>query len=227
RYHQVARLSKHAGGIGLSYSRIRSRGSLIRVPGRLALDALEISATDRLLVTGGNGAGKSTLLAVLAGRLAAEGEVRRRRGLTVGLLTQDTVFDRPERTVRDTYELSLGPARAEQVPLISLGLLHETDLDQPVGRLSVGQRRRLALALLVARPPQLLLLDEPTNHLSPRLCDELEEALGSGPGAIAVASHDRWLRRRWQGRELRLEPGGRLDAGGGRRENPATVRSGA
>ncbi|MFF7369723.1 ABC-F family ATP-binding cassette domain-containing protein [Streptomyces tricolor] len=199
----------------------------IRVPGRLALDALDISATDRLLVTGGNGAGKSTLLAVLAGRLAAEGEVRRRRRLTVGLLTQDTVFDRPERTVRDTYELSLGPSRAEQVPLASLGLLHEADLDQPVGRLSVGQRRRLALALLVARPPQLLLLDEPTNHLSPRLCDELEEALGTGPGAITVASHDRWLRRRWQGRELRLEPGGRPDAAGGRRENPVTVRSGA
>ncbi|WP_318199562.1 ABC-F family ATP-binding cassette domain-containing protein [Streptomyces sp. SCL15-4] len=197
----------------------------VRVPGRLALDALEISATDRLLVTGGNGAGKSTLLAVLAGRLAAEGEVCRRRRLTVGLLTQDTVFDRPERTVRDTYGRSLGPARTEQVPLASLGLLHEADLDKPVGQLSVGQRRRLALALLVARPPQLLLLDEPTNHLSPRLCDELEEALGPGPGAIAVASHDRWLRRRWQGRELRLEPGGRLDAGDGRRENPHTVRS--
>ncbi|MFD7994639.1 ABC-F family ATP-binding cassette domain-containing protein [Streptomyces mexicanus] len=199
----------------------------VRVPGRLALDALEIPATDRLLITGGNGAGKSTLLAVLAGRLPAEGEVRRRRGLTVGLLTQDTVFDRPERTVRDTYELALGPARAERVPLASLGLLHEADLDKPVGRLSVGQRRRLALALLVARPPQLLLLDEPTNHLSSRLCDELEEALGTGPGAIAVASHDRWLRRRWRGRELRLEQGVRLDAGGGRRESPPTVRSGA
>ncbi|MFH8625892.1 ABC-F family ATP-binding cassette domain-containing protein [Streptomyces vietnamensis] len=179
----------------------------VRVPGRLALDGLEVAATDRLLVTGGNGAGKSTLLAVLAGGLAAEGEVRRRRELTVGLLTQDTVFERPERSVRDTYELSLGEVRAEKVPLESLGLMHEADLDKPVGRLSVGQRRRLALALLVARPPQLLLLDEPTNHLSPRLCDELEEALGGGPGAIVVASHDRWLRRRWQGRELRLEPG--------------------
>ncbi|MEV5549742.1 ABC-F family ATP-binding cassette domain-containing protein [Streptomyces sp. NPDC052309] len=178
----------------------------VRVPGRLALDGLDVSATERLLVTGGNGAGKSTLLAVLAGRLTAEGEVRRRRGLTVGLLTQDTVFERPERTVRDTYELSLGPARAEKVPLGSLGLVHETDLDKPVGQLSVGQRRRLALALLVARPPQLLLLDEPTNHLSPRLCDELEAALGTGPGAIVIASHDRWLRRRWQGREIRLEP---------------------
>ncbi|QDN75314.1 ABC-F family ATP-binding cassette domain-containing protein [Streptomyces sp. S1A1-7] len=179
----------------------------VRVPGRLALDGLEVSATDRLLITGGNGAGKSTLLAVLAGRLPAEGEVHRRRRLTVGLLTQDTVFVRPGRTVRDTYEQSLGAQRAEKVPLGSLGLMHETDLDKPVGQLSVGQRRRLALALLVARPPQLLLLDEPTNHLAPPLCDELEAALGPGPGAIVVASHDRWLRRRWQGRELRLEPG--------------------
>ncbi|MEU2281512.1 ABC-F family ATP-binding cassette domain-containing protein [Streptomyces sp. NPDC013178] len=178
----------------------------VRVPGRLALSGVEVSATERLLVTGGNGAGKSTLLAVLAGRLAAEGEVRRRRGLTVGLVTQDTVLDRPDRTVRDTYALVLGPERAERVPLVRLGLLAEADLDKSVGQLSVGQRRRLALALLMARPPQLLLLDEPTNHLSPRLCDELEAALGSGPGAIVVASHDRWLRRRWQGRQLRLEP---------------------
>ncbi|MGN9793050.1 ABC-F family ATP-binding cassette domain-containing protein [Streptomyces sp. OZ13] len=178
----------------------------VRVPGRLALDGLEVSATERLLITGGNGAGKSTLLAVLAGRLPAEGEVHRRRRLTTGLLTQDTVFERPDRTVRDTYELALGARRAEKVPLGSLGLMREADLDKPVGQLSVGQRRRLALALLVARPPQLLLLDEPTNHLSPRLCDELQAALGPGPGAIVVASHDRWLRRRWQGRELRLEP---------------------
>ncbi|GAA3367420.1 ABC-F family ATP-binding cassette domain-containing protein [Streptomyces sannanensis] len=179
----------------------------VRVPGRLPSVSAEVSATDRLLVTGGNGAGKSTLLAVLTGRLTPDGEVRRRHGLTVGLLAQDTVFDRPDRTVRDTYELALGVERAEAVPLASLGLMHEADLDKPVGQLSVGQRRRLALALLVARPPQLLLLDEPTNHLSPRLCDELEAALGSGPGAIVLASHDRWLRQRWQGRELRLGSG--------------------
>ncbi|GAA4054765.1 ATP-binding cassette domain-containing protein [Actinomadura miaoliensis] len=186
----------------------------VRVPGRLAPVSVKVSATDRLLVTGGNGTGKSTLLAVLAGRLVPEGEVRRRRGLTVGLLAQDTVFDRPDRSVRDTYELTLGAERAEAVPLGSLGLLHEADLDKPVGRLSVGQRRRLALALLVARPPQLLLLDEPTNHLSPRLCDELEAALGTGPGAIVLASHDRWLRERWRGREIRL---------GLNREHPATT----
>ncbi|MFE1408861.1 ABC-F family ATP-binding cassette domain-containing protein [Streptomyces sp. NPDC058770] len=180
----------------------------VRLPGRLEVARLDVSATERLLVTGNNGAGKSTLLSVLAGRLATGGGdgVRRRPGLSVGLLSQDTVFTRPDRTVRDTYTLSLGAERAEEVPLVSLGLMHEPDLEKPVGQLSVGQRRRLALALLVASPPQLLLLDEPTNHLSPRLCDELEDALGTGPGAIVLASHDRWLRRRWQGREFRLRP---------------------
>ncbi|MEV7402923.1 ABC-F family ATP-binding cassette domain-containing protein [Streptomyces sp. NPDC091267] len=178
----------------------------VRVPGRLTVDRLDVAATERLLVTGGNGAGKSTLLAVLAGRLAAEGEVGRRPGLTVGVLTQDTTFARPDRTVRDTYARFVGVERAEEVPLTSLGLMHEGDLDTPVGHVSVGQRRRLALALLTARPPELLLLDEPTNHLSPRLCDELEEALGAGPGAIVLASHDRWLRKRWPGREIRLQP---------------------
>ncbi|MFH8591751.1 ABC-F family ATP-binding cassette domain-containing protein [Streptomyces rimosus] len=177
------------------------------VPGRLRLDRLDISSGDRLLVTGGNGAGKSTLLSVLAGRLHAEGEVRRRPGLSVGLLAQDTTFERPDRTAHDTYTYVLGAERAEAVPLGSLGLLHAADLGKPVGQLSVGQRRRLALALLVARPPHLLLLDEPTNHLSPRLCDELEDALGAGPGTIVVASHDRWLRGRWNGRRLHLHSG--------------------
>ncbi|KEF16871.1 MULTISPECIES: ABC-F family ATP-binding cassette domain-containing protein [Streptomyces] len=177
------------------------------VPGRLHLDRLDIPSGDRLLVTGGNGAGKSTLLSLLAGRLHAEGEVHRRPGLSVGLLSQDTTFERPDRTARDTYTYVLGAERAEAVPLGSLGLLHAADLGKPVGQLSVGQRRRLALALLVARPPHLLLLDEPTNHLSPRLCDELEDALGAGPGTIVVASHDRWLRGRWNGRRLHLHSG--------------------
>ncbi|GAA1879882.1 ABC-F family ATP-binding cassette domain-containing protein [Pseudonocardia ailaonensis] len=173
----------------------------VHVPGRLSLERLDLTATDRLLVTGPNGAGKSTLLAVLAGTLPAEGDVRRRGRLRVGMLAQDTVFDRPDRTVAETWEARLG---ADAVPLASLGLVAPRDLGTRVGELSVGQRRRLALALLIADPPEVLLLDEPTNHLSPRLCDELEEALGTGPGAVVVASHDRWLRDRWQGRTLHL-----------------------
>ncbi|MFG3715168.1 ABC-F family ATP-binding cassette domain-containing protein [Micromonospora sp. NPDC047730] len=176
----------------------------VRIPGRLTLDRLDLAATDRLLVTGANGAGKSTLLAVLAGRLDPAGDVRRRPDLRIGVLTQDTVFDRPERTAEEIYADVLGQVRADDVPLDDLGLLTAHDARRPVGELSVGQRRRLALALLVADPPDLLLLDEPTNHLSPRLCDELEDALGGSPGAVVVASHDRWLRSRWHGREIQL-----------------------
>jgi macrolide transport system ATP-binding/permease protein len=175
----------------------------VRVPGRLVLDLLDVREGARLLVTGPNGSGKSTLLLALAGRLEVAG-VHRRPGLRVGLLDQDTVFEHPRRTARATYGRALGAERAAQVPLESLGLLHRRDLGTAVGALSVGQRRRLALALLVADPPQLLLLDEPTNHLSPTLCDELEDALGPGPGAVVVASHDRWRRNRWQGAEIAL-----------------------
>ena len=83
--------------------------------------------------------------------------------------------------------------------LRDLGLVHPRDQHRPVGLLSVGQRRRLGLAVAVAQGPDLMLLDEPTNHLSPALAGEIEEALGRSPGAVVVASHDRWLRRRWAG----------------------------
>ncbi|MBO0846783.1 MAG: ABC transporter ATP-binding protein, partial [Nocardioides sp.] len=72
-------------------------------------------------------------------------------------------------------------------------------------------RRRLGLAVAIAGRPDLLLLDEPTNHLSLALAGEIEEALHTTPGTVVVATHDRWLRRRWDGAELGLDhssPGG-------------------
>lgn len=175
----------------------------VSIPGRLELASLTITARDRVLVTGPNGAGKSTLLAVLAGEL---GESKRRRGLRVGMLRQDIRFADPSRTAREVYRQAVGERRAETTPLSDLGLVPPAQLDRPVGLLSVGQQRRLALATVIANPPHLFLLDEPSNHLSLSLAVELEEALQSYPGAVVVASHDRWLRRRWTGRALRLEP---------------------
>jgi macrolide transport system ATP-binding/permease protein len=106
----------------------------------------------------------------------------------------------------------VGEHRAEQVPLTTLGLIAPRDLDRPVGSLSIGQQRRLALALIIARPPHVFLLDEPTNHLSLSLATELEDALGSYPGAVVVASHDRWLRRRWNGEHVQMYEGRLLAA---------------
>ena len=177
----------------------------VRIPGRLDLAELSVPPGARILVTGANGAGKSTLLSVLAGRLEPEsGAVQRRRGLRVALLEQDVRFADPTSTPRRIYEATVGERRAEVVPLTSLGLIAPRDADRPVGSLSVGQQRRLALALIVARPPHLFLLDEPTNHLSLALATELEEALGSYPGAVVVASHDRWLRSGWTGDTVHL-----------------------
>jgi macrolide transport system ATP-binding/permease protein len=179
-----------------------------RVGDRLRLEALRIAPQERLLVTGANGAGKSTLLGLLAGRLAPDdGRVTRRKGLRVALLDQDVRWADAAATPRALYARAVGERRAEVLPLSSLGLLAERDLDRPVGRLSIGQQRRTALALIIARPPHVFLLDEPTNHLSLTLATELEEALGSYPGAVVVASHDRWLRRRWSAPTLRLTDG--------------------
>jgi macrolide transport system ATP-binding/permease protein len=179
-----------------------------RVAGRLNVASFRIDPQARILITGHNGAGKSTLLAALAGTLPLDsGTVNRRRGLRIGLLEQDVRFDDPSASPRRIYETVLGEPRAEATPLTSLGLLAPRDLDRPAGSLSIGQQRRLALALIVARPPHVFLLDEPTNHLSLALATELEDALGSYPGAVVVASHDRWLRSAWTGERVEMSAG--------------------
>ncbi|MBO1751340.1 ABC-F family ATP-binding cassette domain-containing protein [Actinotalea sp. BY-33] len=177
------------------------------VPGRLVAPRLEVAAGRPLLVTGPNGSGKSTLLAVIAGDLEpAQGTVQRRRGVEVALLEQDVHLAAEERTPRELY--ALATAGLPDAPrLVELGLIPPRDVDRPVGTLSVGQRRRVVLAMVVARRPGLLLLDEPTNHISLALADELQDALQVGPGAVVVASHDRWLRRRWVGEEVVVRDG--------------------
>lgn len=176
----------------------------VRLGDRLTLDRLDLPGDGSLLVTGANGAGKSTLLRVLAGELSLErGEVLRRKGARVGMLRQDVWFDELHKPAAQLYREAApaGPNLGE------LGLLPGPALGRPVGELSAGQRRRLALALLVAADPHVLLLDEPTNHISLSLVGELEDALEAAPGAVVVASHDRWLRRRWNGEHVHLVRG--------------------
>ncbi len=173
----------------------------VSVPERLRLNRLDISAGQHLLVTGPNGSGKSTLLQVVSGRVQPASGLVRVSARRIGLLPQEVNFVGPDRTPTQVYDDAL-PAGA--IPLSHLGLLPPRELSRPVGVLSIGQQRRLALAILVAGRPDLLLLDEPTNHISLTLASELEEALGRSPGTVMVASHDRWLRRRWGGQVLHL-----------------------
>ncbi|MFY1678577.1 ribosomal protection-like ABC-F family protein [Streptomyces sp. WMMC905] len=180
------------------------------VDGRLTLDTLRIAPGERLLVTGPNGAGKSTLLRLLAGELRPDrGEVR--RSGRAGLLRQDHGVTEPRRTLLAEFA-SGRPGHPDEYAeeLLSLGLFREEDLVQPMGSLSVGQRRRAELARLVAQPVDLLLLDEPTNHLSPLVVEELQDALGKYSGAVVVVTHDRRLRSAFEGTRLHLENGARV-----------------
>ncbi|TDC59744.1 ABC-F family ATP-binding cassette domain-containing protein [Actinomadura sp. GC306] len=174
----------------------------VRVEGRLHQDvSLVLESGSRLVVTGPNGAGKSTLLAVLAGRLAPTGGVTRSApGTRVELLAQES----PEVQGRahDVFAAHVGRlvtagriGEDETVSLSALGLLSPDDVGKPVGALSMGQRRRLDLAMVLAARPHVLLLDEPTNHLSIALVDELTEALQATPAAVVLATHDRQLQR--------------------------------
>jgi macrolide transport system ATP-binding/permease protein len=169
----------------------------LRVPGRVELGRLDVPTGGRLLLTGANGSGKSSLLAVLSGRLRPQGGKVLVAARRIGMLDQDIIFDDDGASARATFARAVGPARADA--LAGLGLLHPREIASPVGSLSVGQRRRLGLAIMIATSPDLVLLDEPTNHISLALAAELEDALGSSPGTVIVASHDRWLRRRWDG----------------------------
>lgn len=182
----------------------------VSVENRLAPISLTVDPSTKLLVTGANGVGKSTLLHVLAGDVApSRGVLTRRSGVRVGVLAQETTLPDPHRrgsgrTVAQAYADMVGVARAEQIPLSTFGLIAPWDQNRPVEALSVGQQRRLALASQLADPPDVLLLDEPTNHLSLALVTELEAAIPGYPGAVVVASHDRWLRRNWNGDVLEL-----------------------
>ncbi|RBQ21498.1 ABC transporter ATP-binding protein [Spongiactinospora rosea] len=147
---------------------------------------------ERLVVTGPNGSGKSSLLAVLAGTLAPDaGTVQRGRGARVGLLAQES----PPPTRRRAFEVYEAHAGTEGVGLARLGLLPADTAHRPVTELSIGQRRRLDLALLLAARPQVILLDEPTNHLSTTLVEELTDALATTGAAVVIATHDRRLLR--------------------------------
>ncbi|TDE08576.1 ABC-F family ATP-binding cassette domain-containing protein [Jiangella asiatica] len=171
------------------------------VPGRIKAAALDVTADTRLLITGRNGAGKSSLLAVLAGVLEpATGRVLSPRRLRIGWLPQTGSFPDPSLTAVQAFAAGRpGPAGEYQAELAGLGLLPGPSLNTPVGRLSVGQQRRLALARLLVSRPQVLLLDEPTNHLSLGLVEELETAVDASGLAVVVVTHDRWARHRWSG----------------------------
>ena len=140
-----------------------------------------------------NGTGKSTLLSIIAGKEGCDsGSVIFRRDIKVGILEQTPHFD-PEETVLDACFNHHGEEekvlRAKQI----LTQLKIRDLQQPMGQLSGGQQKRVALANVLITEPDLLILDEPTNHLDLEMIEWLEGFLGRGRKTLLMVTHDRFF----------------------------------
>lgn len=140
-----------------------------------------------------NGTGKSTLLSLLSGKESVDsGSIILRRDIKVGFLEQQPKFD-PEESVLDACFNHQGdPDRILKAKQI-LTQLHITDLTQPMGQLSGGQQKRIALANVLITEPDLLILDEPTNHLDLEMIEWLEGYLQRGNKTLLMVTHDRYF----------------------------------
>ena len=140
-----------------------------------------------------NGTGKSTLLSLLSGKDTADsGNIIYRRDIRVGFLEQQPKFD-PEESVLDAcFNHASDPDKVLKAKQI-LTQLHITDLAQPMGQLSGGQQKRVALARVLITEPDLFILDEPTNHLDLEMIEWLEGFLSRGNKSLLMVTHDRYF----------------------------------
>ena len=140
-----------------------------------------------------NGTGKSTLLSVLSGKEGYDsGDIIFRRDLKVGMLEQAPVFDPMESVLDACFNHQGDPEKVLKAKQI-LTQLKIRDLDQPMGQLSGGQQKRVALANVLITDPDLLILDEPTNHLDLEMIEWLEGFLNRGNKTLLMVTHDRFF----------------------------------
>ena len=140
-----------------------------------------------------NGTGKSTLLSVLSGKEGYDqGEIIFRRDLKVGMLEQSPVFDPSESVLDACFNHQGDPEKVLKAKQI-LTQLKIRDLEQPMGQLSGGQQKRVALANVLITDPDLLILDEPTNHLDLEMIEWLEGFLNRGNKTLLMVTHDRFF----------------------------------
>lgn len=170
----------------------------LAVPERLAPLDLKVQPGEQLLIEGPNGSGKSTLLKILDGTLTDyEGECLIPEEYTVARLEQDDNWQDLSVTAAEAFAARTGETGPT---LVEMGLMTQAQSEKKLEDLSLGQRRRVSLGIILSSPPDLLLLDEPTNHLSLALAEELEHALLDFAGTVVITSHDRWVRRQWRER---------------------------
>ncbi|MBD2765228.1 ABC-F family ATP-binding cassette domain-containing protein [Kocuria sp. cx-455] len=192
----------------------------LEYPTKTVFDAVSIGIDqgDRIGIVGRNGDGKSTLMRLLAGRIDPDGgRVTVRSGTTVGMLDQADTLD-PNQTVGHAVVGDVPDhvwASDAKVRDVISGLVSDVDWDTDISELSGGQRRRVALAGLLAQDWDVIFLDEPTNHLDVDgitwLAQHLNNRWSKNSGALVVVTHDRWFldavcTDTWEVHDRKVEP---------------------
>lgn len=155
--------------------------------------SFSVAEGQRIGLIAQNGTGKSTLLSVLTGQEGKDGgEIIMKKDLKIGYLEQKTLFDENESVLDACFNHQGDPQKVLKAKQI-LTMLHIDDLDQPMGQLSGGQQKRVALANVLITEPELFILDEPTNHLDLEMVEWLESYLSRGNKTLLMVTHDRFF----------------------------------
>jgi ABC transport system ATP-binding/permease protein len=211
-----------AGQIPLYLALIMARAPLLQLSG-ISLTfggnpvfddlSLTVQPGDRIALVGRNGSGKSTLMKVMAGLVEADrGQRTIPPGVTVGYMEQEPDLTR-FATLGDFAAANLAEGQEYRLAVVAEGL--KFNPETPVATASGGERRRAALAKLLAEAPELMLLDEPTNHLDIQAIEWLEAELRDTRTAFVLISHDRAFLRALSKATLWIDRGEvrRRDAG--------------
>ena len=167
----------------------KSFGSLVLFEGI----SFSIAEGQKVGLIAKNGTGKSTLLSLLAGKDGYDsGSIIFRRDLRVGMLEQSPRFDPDESVLDACFNHQGDPDKVLKAKQI-LTQLKIRDLNQPMGQLSGGQQKRVALANVLITEPDMLILDEPTNHLDLEMIEWLEGFLNRGNKTLLMVTHDRYF----------------------------------
>jgi ATP-binding cassette subfamily F protein 3 len=236
--HEVESLTKRKRTLGFDFLDPPRSGRIVLEVEDVALSAgdkallagatMAIERGEKVGLVGPNGSGKTTLLAaILDGHPLERGRITLGHGVVPGYFSQHALELPKTGSVLDATAAATGLSRPRAQALLGRFLFSGWDThERAVTALSGGERRRLALALLVASGANFLLLDEPTNHLDVESREALEEALEAFPGTILLVSHDRALLDAvpdrivaFEDRELRSYDGGWADL---EREREAT-----